>query len=500
VVTPVKEGWRWSALLGVLGLVMVCFIGTTVAVFVDIEAAYFEVEVTVPPGLRPVASHMAATTLAIDGQGRAVIWGYRGHGISGTGVDSVADDAAASVVALPEGRRIVLLTGGTQDGDEVSDYSYVVALDDLGQIWTWGCGTEKTSTDYMCGRTISAAAPRNKPGRVDLPDRVVDLKASTPTTVVLTAGGEVWTWGNDYHGSAGVGYDAIGTPPRRILTGIHSIGTGYWAGWAVAASGWTYTTYKGTTFTSDPQPQGGLLFWGWQSTGQSGGPAGDGRSAGYYYTPSLVKDDSELSKALAAGTAAGDDNVTLGVRAGSPDDKGTFQQMTGSFYGNQFRLRDGSVFLWGSRSNYAAGTDASTGSISAYLAQHVTLQHLGLSVSVVQIATTVNLIFLLDSTGTVWMYGQRNGSPNYPDANGAYQSTSASDVRLPMRIDGGAAHPAWKAGDIVDIVGMGYTVAVRHANGAIWMVGKNTHCLVRDDIWSNTCNTSDQPPVKVDYY
>ncbi|MDR1213117.1 MAG: hypothetical protein LBK54_03355, partial [Propionibacteriaceae bacterium] len=337
VVVPIKGHWRWSALLGVLGMVMVCFVGTTLAVFVDIESGSFDVSVTVPPQvkLRPVASHLASTTLAIDDQGRAVIWGYRDQGISGTGVSTVGTSSDASIVALPEGRRIVLLTGGNEDGSTASvyytKYTYVVALDDRGQVWTWGF-----DDNYMGGRTPTGDWPRNKPGPVVLPppfdsskDQVVDIKASTPTTVVLTKLGDVWIWGNDWHGTAGIGINVTGAgpQPRRILTGIHSIGTGYWAGWAVAAPDWTYTTYedkddfKGAQ--SAKKAQGGLLFWGWQQTGQSGGPAGDGRASADYRTPSLVAADSPLSLALAAGTAAGDDNATLGVRAGSADDKGT---------------------------------------------------------------------------------------------------------------------------------------------------------------------------------
>ncbi|MDR1213277.1 MAG: hypothetical protein LBK54_04195, partial [Propionibacteriaceae bacterium] len=198
----------------------------------------------------------------------------------------------------------------------------------------------------------------------------------------------------------------------------------------------------------------------------------------------------------------GDDNATLGVRAGSADDKGTFQQMTGSYYGNQFRLRDGSVFLWGASNYSAAGTTvtmgSSSGDISQYKPQRVTLVHLQLPQPVVQIADTVNLVFLLDSTGTAWMYGRRAGSPFFPDATGAYQTADSASVIEPMRIDGGDAYPAWKAGAIADIVGMGYTIALRHKDGSVWQVGKNTHCMVRADIWSNVCgSTSDMPPVKV---
>ncbi|MDR1079008.1 MAG: hypothetical protein LBL55_10210, partial [Propionibacteriaceae bacterium] len=204
------------------------------------------------------------------------------------------------------------------------------------------------------------------------------------------------------------------------------------------------------------------------------------------------------------GTAAGDDNVTLGVRAGSADDKGTFQQMTGSYYGNQFRLRDGSVFLWGSSVRAATGTTetmgeksdvlSKLGDIVNYIPQHVTLEHLNLSVPVVHIASTVNLVFLLDATGAVWMYGNRNSSPWYPNGSGVELAASSAGIVEPMRIDGGSANPGWKAGAIADIVGMGYTAAVRHKDGTVWLVGGNSNYMVRDYLDSrNTLKNTDQP-------
>ncbi|MDR1078722.1 MAG: hypothetical protein LBL55_08720 [Propionibacteriaceae bacterium] len=494
VVPRVRRHLRWGALLGVLGLALVCFIGTATAVFVDIEGGSFGVAVTVPPPpppLRPMPSHMGGTALAVDAQGRAVIWGERSNGISGTGKDSVNDKDAASVVALPNGRRIDLLTGGVNDGrDEITD-SFVVALDTTGQVWTWGF-TKKNS--HLGGRTISSG-PASTPGQVILPDKVVDIKTTVSTTIALTAGGDVYTWGANQNGSLGQGYNKEGatSTPRRILTGVHSIGSGYWSAWAVVAPNWTWTFYNSTGSSSQSarQSQGGLVFWGLQALVKGGGAASDGRAVGAYQSPSLIPSGNVLDSALKVGTAAGDDNVTLGVRAGSAADKGTFQQMTGSYYGSQFRLRNGAVYLWGNsdKKYYAAGTGASMiDNISAFTPQKVTL-----SSPIVQIADTVGVVLLLDSSGTVWLYGERENSLRYPNADGAPQASSKTGVVSPLKINGSTSYPGWVAGKTADIVGFGYTAALRHKDGTVWLVcgsyhggDDNGNYLVRDKLYATS--------------
>ncbi|MDR1388262.1 MAG: hypothetical protein LBJ44_11945 [Propionibacteriaceae bacterium] len=465
---PAQGRLRLGAILSVAALVLVAFVGSTWAAFVDIEAGSFDVDVQAPR-LWPAPSRLGATAMGIDDQGRAVIWGERSEGISGTGVTKVDENASASVVALPEGRAIVILTGGSQDGYYASSETFVVALDDRGQVWTWGFGSD----NFFGGRTPDTTYPVSKPGPVAIPERVVDIQATSETTYALTVSGAVYSWGDDYHDATGQGAKAgEAAVARRILTGIHSIGATHWSAWAVAAPGWTSITYDNKESAtvgsqSAPNAKGGLLFWGFQSTGSGGGASGDGRSTGNYAVPTLVADSSPLSLALVAGAAAGDDNVSLGVRAGSAQDQGTFQQMTGSYWGCQFRLRDGSLFLWGYSTEYNSGTDVTmAGTISSYVPQRVTL-----SAPVVQVAHTEDIILLLDSTGTAWLYGNRVRSRNYPDATGAPVPATGADVRLPMRIDGGASYPGWAAGSIADIACFGYSTALLHKDGSVWLVG-----------------------------
>ncbi|MDR1388263.1 MAG: hypothetical protein LBJ44_11950 [Propionibacteriaceae bacterium] len=467
--TSVPRRLRWGAVLSVAALVLVAFVGSTWAAFVDIESGDFEVGVTIPPRpkLTPQGSSLAGTALAIDDQGRAVIWGQRGYNISGTGVETVTATTPASVVALPAGRTIEILTGGSNEGTYAGNSTFVVALDNQGQIWTWGFSA---SEYFLGGRQPTTEYPLSKPGPVNLPDRVVDVKTTTQSTIVLTAGGDVYTWGKNVYAMTGQGSSINSATPRRILTGVHSIGAGYWAGWAVAAPGWTKVTYASEADAvgsqSAKQTSGGLLFWGRQDTTFGGGSAGDGRVGGNYHSPGLVASSSPLAVALAAGTAAGDDNVTLGVRAGSKRDGGTFQQMTGSFAGNQFRLRDGSTYLWGNSPRFATGSNVSmTTGLSDYIPQLVKVGR-----PIVQISTSVDIIFLRDDSGTVWMYGSRANSGQYPNASGVPQDRAAGDIRVPTRIDGGTAYPGWAAQGVIDIVGSGINTFLRRSDGSFWIV------------------------------
>jgi hypothetical protein len=440
--------------------------------------------------------------LALGDDGAAYIWGYRGYGISGTGVTTVSSTAAVSVVRLPGERKIVKLIGGTEDNYDEYTRSYVAALADDGTVWTWG--GHGTNSDVYLGRPTTSSAQLATPGQVtSIPGKVVDLLGHDTTAMALTENGEVYTWGDSNgHGEDGQGQGAYGSASARIiLTGVHSIATSLWASWAVVGPNWTSTGYasgadKAATLTQG-DGKAGMLFWGRNDHVQGGSPAGDpkGVSDSTFYKPVKLSDTAVLNQLLAAGTAAGDDNLTLGVAMGSAADRGTFRSLTGSYYGNVALLRNGDVYTWGNSTYYASGQSGTTTTNATQIPVKLVATYAGQQVKFRAVAHTNDIYFLVDESNTAWMYGRRNYSGQFPDANGAPVARGSSNsVALLYRIDGGTAYPGWAAGGISEMGGTGYTMALRRTDGSYWAVNGTTKtgttngdALIRN--WVDSRNT-----------
>jgi alpha-tubulin suppressor-like RCC1 family protein len=493
-------------------LALVFPLPNTLSAYTDTESGKFSLIAVAPPsamtpGLHPVAAYMGSTMMAIGSDGAAYIWGYRNGGISGTGTASVTGTSAISRVELPGGRKIVQLAGGTQDNFEDGISSLVAALADDGTVWTWGA-----ASDALLARTTSSAAMRATPGQVTtIPadDRVVDIKATESTMLALTESGKVYSWGNPKSfGALGQGSSSSGSSTARlILTGIHSIGSTVWSAWAIATPAWTKCTYAKETSASCNSANGdgkaGVLFWGVNDE-YSGSPAGDPDfSSAITYTPTKLGTNAQLNKLLAAGTTAGDDNLTLGVAMGSPEDNGTFRQLSGGNYGNVALLRNGQVYAWGNSDRFSSGRNAETVTKAKQIPTLISIQQSGSTLKIVQVAHTNGLFLLLDETNTVWMYGLRPIGDTYPTANGqSGGSSNASPSSVPVRINGGTTYPGWAEGTIAEVAGTGFSLSIKKTDGSFWIVGgsqqnqnTNTVAIVRNGTTTNSTSTSSAQPL-----
>jgi alpha-tubulin suppressor-like RCC1 family protein len=172
------------------------------------DARLVPVRVAFPAGVtvRSIGTGLG-TSYAVDADGRLWGWGQADDGALGPGV-------SANQVAP-------VLIGGVGDArftQVVGTYRSAFALDDGGQVWAWGNNQDGQLGD---GTTTERATPAVVAG-IDGPvARIARMTAdccpgaSAGHIAVLTAAGEVWTWGLNNRGQLGDGTtDGRATPAK----------------------------------------------------------------------------------------------------------------------------------------------------------------------------------------------------------------------------------------------------------------------------------------------
>lgn len=422
-----------TALTAVLGL---AGLDVTSAAYTDRAAATVRVEAAPDTVFGPQQTWLAGTGTAIQEDGSIAVWGYREHGLSGTGDRTVPSENTISLMNLPseghpDGRRkAVKLAGVSLDNfyAESTAYTGLAALSDDGRVFTWG-GNQVLN---VMGRT-DEAVPFTRPGQVDIPGTVVDLKSSFNVFMALTSTGDLYTWGYPQgRGVTGQGALTASSPtPTRILDQVHSIGAGGWNGYAI----------RGNTSWSDPQT--GVLWWGMGSAPAvlAGSPSGDG-TVGLVHTPTQSQ---TLSRFTVDGCEA------VGVVAGSPEDTCGIQTLTGHYYGSQALLRDGTVLGWGNPVEWGSG-----GATTVEAASVPTPLELPAGVTVTHVALTQDYALLHGSDQLVYVYGRYWFGGGVDPATGM---VSTADIRTPTAMTA--------LGPVVSVVGSGYTGQALRADGTI---------------------------------
>ncbi|MCG7287262.1 hypothetical protein MHY85_14950 [Cellulomonas sp. ACRRI] len=456
------------ALAAVAGLLVVGLAATavpaTTAAYTDRATATTDVFRTPTTTFVPQRTYLNGTFTAVQDDGTLAIWGFRGNGLSGTGVATVAPAAAVTLLTLPsddhpDGARRVIRTAGTSlDNYYPTDVNYtgIAALSDDGRVYTWG-GNQNNN---VMGRP-STTVPFNQPGQVDIPGTVVDLRSSSGVFMALTDTGDVYTWGNPQaRGITGQGGASTSSAtPTRILTGVHSIGAGMWNGWAI----------RGNTDPADPLS--GVLWWGFSNAAGTlaGAPGGDNTTANAN-TPIQ-------SVALSAYTTSGCEAV--GVVANSPADTCGIRSLTGHYYGNQAILADGTVLGWGNASFWGTGRPSGTAAVNN------TPTPVEMPIGARMIAPTEDYVLALDTEGYAWVWGRYTLAGGLDPVTGGASTTNPT---LPTRLD--------SLGVVESVAGTGYTGAAVRADGsiALWGGGQtggrnNTNSLVRNGFATTTTPT-----------
>ena len=142
-------------------------------------------------------------SLAVGSDGNVYGWGYNHY--SQVAEYEKNDMPAPIPVFTPEGAKIIQVSAG---------FYHVMALDSEGRIWTWGF-----DSDGQLGRTPTAATPARRPGLVAAPKNVgfIAVSAGRTHSAALDQDGNIWTWGNNAYKQ--LGRDTSGTndaTPEKI--------------------------------------------------------------------------------------------------------------------------------------------------------------------------------------------------------------------------------------------------------------------------------------------
>lgn len=180
-------------------------------------------------------------SVAVDAQGGVWAWGL--GGIAGLGDEDITQSARTPIrVSFPDDTRIVEVSVGG---------SHTLALDDEGGLWVWGRnGAGQLGTgDEETRHTPVSVSLRSA-------ERITAIGAGTDHSVVLTADGNVWAWGDNGSGQVGRGGSTTGTSTPV---------------WVIAFSGITITDIAvGSAHSMALTADGMLWAWGDNTWGQVG--------------------------------------------------------------------------------------------------------------------------------------------------------------------------------------------------------------------------------------
>ena len=131
-------------------------------------------------------------TVALDENGNVWTWGYNGYGQLGDGTNTKRNTPVA--VNKPDGvEKFTQITTG---------WYHTVAIDEDGDIWTWGNNEYGQLGNGTSGSYKKTPVAVNKEQGLKT---AVQVAAGAEHTVALDSQGSIWGWGNNYHGYLGDG-------------------------------------------------------------------------------------------------------------------------------------------------------------------------------------------------------------------------------------------------------------------------------------------------------
>ena len=156
-------------------------------------------------GARPVGVHAGEHhSFVLDDQGRIWAWGRNHRGQLGDGTTEARSSPVALELPAPDAARFVAVAAGGAHG---------LALDDQGQVWSWGNNSEGQLGDAT---TISRSTPQ------PIGDALLDgapatqIVAGRNHSLALSGYGRVFGWGANGSGQLGGGPVAGATTPMLV--------------------------------------------------------------------------------------------------------------------------------------------------------------------------------------------------------------------------------------------------------------------------------------------
>ena len=127
-------------------------------------------------------------TFAIDTKGKIWAGGYNGRGGLG---DETTISKFGDPVQILKDKNFKQVQNG---------YDYSLALDEEGNLWTWGSNQFRTLGD---GRKYENERQRNYPLQITKDIKFVDISAGIDHCFAIDETGNIWGWGENYDGCFG---------------------------------------------------------------------------------------------------------------------------------------------------------------------------------------------------------------------------------------------------------------------------------------------------------
>lgn len=325
-------------------------------------------------------------TCALTANGDVECWGLNAYGRLGDG--TTVNKNAPSKVVFPDGVRITALSKGIA--------AHTCGIDRDAALWCWGLNTHGQLGTFDLSRTEVAVRVRG----LDQP--VTAAVTTEHSTCVLTAGGEVWCWGDNTNGVLGQSTDRIvgvnlpgSVTPIKVpgLAGVSSL-------------------HAGGNHLCATQRGGELICWGDNKYGQLG----------------IDRDDQVIGPQPVVGLSQKVIDVALG------------QSHTCAL------LDDASVTCWGANQHDQLGfqQELVPGEVpfASKPTQKVALPGTAVAVSAGRYFSCVTV-----DDGTVWCWGKVRSEEDDP-----YAVVTDDDRSAPSKVegasgasgvDGGSRHLCW---------------------------------------------------------
>ena len=361
-------------------------------------------------------------TLALDEDGNIWSWGYNRYGYLGNG-------ESGNTVTIPN-----QVTNETNYTQIVAGTTTAIALDEDGNIWSWGnnvsgqVGNGEKSDNYV---TI--------PTQISNGTRYIQISGGNGHSIALDESGNIWTWGSNYYGQLGNGQSSGNVSvPTQITNGIK------YTQISVAAE-------IALSHNMALDSEGNIWTWGYNSQGQLGnGQTGSSNSvsiptkvtSGTIYTQISAGGDSSLALDNEGNIFGCGDNERgqltfeqtamswvqinvklskLGSNGVALDDEGNIwswkingdgtkqiptQITNGTQYiqvqGGSLALdSDGNIWTWGNNGNGQLGNGQSGGNVSSPI-------QITTGTKYIQIAGGSSHCIALDESGNIWTWGYNN--------------------------------------------------------------------------------------------
>jgi alpha-tubulin suppressor-like RCC1 family protein len=153
------------------------------------------------------------SSYGLDSLGKIYSWGANDFGQLGNGsTDDLAFPGMVYSKGVLTGKVIRAISGGSQ---------FVVALDSMGALYTWGRGTEGQLGN---GANISSSVPV----KVDMTGvlagkTIVEISAGTVSVLVRDSAGKLYAWGSNFYGTLGKeGLESSNVPIAIDMSGVLS--------------------------------------------------------------------------------------------------------------------------------------------------------------------------------------------------------------------------------------------------------------------------------------